>query len=180
MRQGLSQALHHADVRQTFGKKLNQHPLMQNVLADLALESEAAIALAMRLARAFDQQQDEAESIVRRLLTPAAKFWVCKRGCEFMEEAMEVLGGNGYCEDYDLPRMYREMPVNSIWEGSGNIMCLDVLRALQKNPRAMDVLALECKQRLHIPYSIVIAMEFCSASKRKRPMKPRPGVCPRT
>lgn len=143
MRQGLSQALHHADVRQTFGKKLNQHPLMQNVLADLALESEAATALAMRLARAFDQQQDEAESIVRRLLTPAAKFWVCKRGCEFMEEAMEVLGGNGYCEDYDLPRMYREMPVNSIWEGSGNIMCLDVLRALQKNPRAMDVLALE-------------------------------------
>ncbi|HET9236553.1 MAG TPA: isovaleryl-CoA dehydrogenase [Oligoflexus sp.] len=143
MRQGLSQALHHANHRQTFGKKLCHHPLMQNVLADLALESEAATALAMRLARAFDQQEDEAETIVRRLLTPAAKFWVCKRGCEFMEEAMEVLGGNGYCEDYNLPRMYREMPVNSIWEGSGNIMCLDVLRALQKNPRAMDVLAHE-------------------------------------
>lgn len=143
MRQGLSQALHHATYRQAFGKALIDQPLMQNVLADLALESEAATALAMRLARAFDQQNDEAETVVRRLLTPAAKFWVCKRGCEFMEEAMEVLGGNGYCEEYNLPRMYREMPVNSIWEGSGNIMCLDVLRALQKNPRALDIVAQE-------------------------------------
>jgi putative acyl-CoA dehydrogenase len=143
MRQGLSQALHHAAHRQTFGKKLIDQPLMRNVLADLALESEAATVLALRLARAFDQQNDETETIVRRLLTPAAKFWVCKRGCEFMEEAMEVFGGNGYCEEYNLPRLYREMPVNSIWEGSGNIMCLDVLRALQKNPKAMDVVAHE-------------------------------------
>jgi putative acyl-CoA dehydrogenase len=143
MRQGLSQALHHAGYRHAFGKALIDQALMQNVLADLALESEAATALALRLARAFDRQNDEAESIVRRLLTPAAKFWVCKRGCEFMAEAMEVLGGNGYCEDFNLARMYREMPVNSIWEGSGNIMCLDVLRAVQKNSRALDVLAQE-------------------------------------
>ncbi|WP_141732177.1 isovaleryl-CoA dehydrogenase [Oligoflexus tunisiensis] len=139
MRQGLSQALHHAGYRQAFGRTLMQQPLMQNVLADLALESEAATALAMRLARAFDRQNDEAETIVRRLLTPAAKFWVCKRGPEFTAEAMEVLGGNGYCEDYNLARMYREMPLNSIWEGSGNIMCLDVLRALQKNSQALAV-----------------------------------------
>jgi putative acyl-CoA dehydrogenase len=139
MRQGLSQALHHAGYRQAFGRTLIQQPLMQNVLADLALESEAATALAMRLARAFDRQNDEAETIVRRLLTPAAKFWVCKRGPEFMAETMEVLGGNGYCEDYNLARMYREMPLNSIWEGSGNIMCLDVLRALQKSSQALAV-----------------------------------------
>ncbi len=143
MRQGLSQALHHASYRQVFGRTLLDQPLMQNVLADLALESEAATILAMRLARAFEQHNDEAETIVRRGLTPAAKFWVCKRGCEFMEESMEVLGGNGYCEEYNLPRMYREMPVNSIWEGSGNIMCLDVLRAIQKNPRTLDVIAHE-------------------------------------
>ncbi|HYX38050.1 MAG TPA: isovaleryl-CoA dehydrogenase, partial [Oligoflexus sp.] len=139
MRQGLSQALHHASYRQAFGKTLIDQPIMQNVLADLALETEAATALAMRMARAFDAQTDEAETMVRRLLTPAAKFWVCKRGPEFMAEAMEVLGGNGYTEDYNLARMYREMPLSSIWEGSGNIMCLDVLRALQKSPKAVDV-----------------------------------------
>ena len=106
---------------------------MRNVLADLALESEAATALAMRLARAFDAQEDEAPSLLRRLLTPAAKFWICKRGPAVAAEAMEVLGGNGYVEEGPLARIYRQMPLNSIWEGSGNVMCLDVLRALARD-----------------------------------------------
>ncbi len=128
MRQALAQAIHHATYRSTFGKPLVEHPLMKNVLADLAIESEAATVLAMRLARAFDSQQDEAETELRRLLTPAAKYWICKRGPLLAAEAMEVLGGNGYVEESVMPRIYREMPLNSIWEGSGNIMCLDVLR----------------------------------------------------
>jgi putative acyl-CoA dehydrogenase len=111
------------------------------VLADLALECEAAVALTMRLARAFDNQQDEAESALRRVLTPVAKYWVCKRGPMVGAEAMEVLGGNGYVEEGPIARRFRELPLNSIWEGSGNIMCLDVLRALSREPRARDMLA---------------------------------------
>jgi putative acyl-CoA dehydrogenase len=106
---------------------------MRNVLADLALESEAATALSLRLARAFDSEHPR-EIALRRALTSAAKFWVCKRGCELAAEAMEVLGGNGYTEELPLARLAREMPVNSIWEGSGNIMCLDVLRTFAKHP----------------------------------------------
>jgi len=132
MRQAVVQAVHHARHRQAFGRLLIDQPLMQSVLADLAIESEAATALAMRLARAFDSDTDE-EIALRRALTSAAKFWVCKRGCELAAEAMEVLGGNGYTEEMPLARMAREMPVNSIWEGSGNIMCLDVLRAFGKS-----------------------------------------------
>jgi putative acyl-CoA dehydrogenase len=112
------------------------------VLADLALESEAATALALRLARAFDGAH-AGEAALRRALTPAAKFWVCKRGCELAAEAMEVLGGNGYTEELPLARMLREMPVNSIWEGSGNIMCLDVLRAFGKSPGTRDAVLCE-------------------------------------
>ncbi len=137
MRQALAQALHHAGHRRAFGKLLVEQPLMKNVLADLALESEAATALTMRLARAFDQQQDEDEISLRRLLTPAVKYWICKRGPAFAAETMEVLGGGGYVEESVLPRIYRQMPLNSIWEGSGNIMCLDVLRAAQKTPESM-------------------------------------------
>jgi putative acyl-CoA dehydrogenase len=110
---------------------------MQSVLADLAIESEAAAVLAMRLARAFDSDA-EGEIALRRALTSAAKFWVCKRGCELAAEAMEVLGGNGYTEELPLARIAREMPVNSIWEGSGNIMCLDVLRAFAKSTATRD------------------------------------------
>src|ERR1700681_2680200 len=110
---------------------------MQRALADLAIESEAATALAMLLARAFDSEIDS-EIALRRALTSAAKFWVCKRGCELVAEAMEVLGGNGYTEDMPLARVAREMPVNSIWEGSGNIMCLDVLRAFGKSAATRD------------------------------------------
>ena len=129
MRESLAQAIHHARHRSAFGSTLAAHPLMKNVLADLALESEAATALALRLAHAYDREE-AAEVALRRVLAPAAKFWVCKRAAAFVQEAMEVLGGNGYVEESPLARLYREAPVNSIWEGSGNVMCLDLLRAL--------------------------------------------------
>jgi len=140
MRQAVAQAIHHASHRTAFQRRLVDQPLMTNVLADIALESEAATALAMRLARAFDRQEDEAETALRRLVTPAAKYWICKRGIALTGEAMEVLGGSGYIEESLMPRLYREAPVNSIWEGSGNVMCLDVLRALQRTPEAGDAL----------------------------------------
>jgi putative acyl-CoA dehydrogenase len=133
LRQALVQALHHARHRNVFGQPLISQPLMQSVLMDLALESEAATALAVRLAGAFDAE-DPLSLAYRRIMTPAAKFWVCKRSIEAVGECMEVWGGNGYIEEAPLARLYREAPVNSIWEGSGNIMCLDVLRALRRHP----------------------------------------------
>ncbi|HYM33440.1 MAG TPA: isovaleryl-CoA dehydrogenase [Candidatus Cybelea sp.] len=139
MRQAVAQAAHHAAHRTAFQKRLVDQPLMSRVLADLAVESEAATALAIRLARAFDAQDDASETAFRRLMTPAAKYWICKRGPILAAEAMEVLGGNGYIEESIMPRLYREMPVNSIWEGSGNVMCLDVLRALQRSPDSIAV-----------------------------------------
>jgi putative acyl-CoA dehydrogenase len=147
MRAALCHALHHARARSAFGRPLAEQPLMQNVLADLALESEAATAFALRLARCFDaqmsRQADPLEVLLGRILTPAGKYWLCKRGPAFGAEAMEVMGGNGYVEDGPLARLYREFPVNSIWEGSGNVMCLDVLRALGKAPEARAALAQE-------------------------------------
>jgi putative acyl-CoA dehydrogenase len=144
MRQLVSQALHHAEHRQVFGRSLIEQPLMQQVLADLCLESAAATALALRLARAFDASEDDQDALaLRRVMTPAAKFWVCKRGPELAAEAMEVLGGNGYVEEFPLARIYREMPVNSIWEGSGNIMCLDVLRGLGRDAKAGEAIERE-------------------------------------
>jgi putative acyl-CoA dehydrogenase len=143
MRAALTQALHHARQRAVFGKPLAGQPLMQNVLADLALESEAATAFALRLARCFDEKDDAGQAMLARVLTPAGKYWICKRGPGFGAEAMEVLGGTGYVEDAPLARLYRELPVNSIWEGSGNVMCLDVLRAFGKSPAARDALAAE-------------------------------------
>ncbi|MBI5722030.1 MAG: acyl-CoA dehydrogenase family protein [Burkholderiales bacterium] len=138
MRQALSIALHHTAQRHAFGKPLVAQPLMKNVLADLALESEAATLLALRLALAVDRTEtggaDAHEQVMRRVLTPVAKFWVCKRGSYFAQEAMECLGGNGYVEaagEGVMARIYREMPVNSIWEGAGNIMALDLQRALR-------------------------------------------------
>lgn len=135
MRQALSIALNHCAQREAFGRPLIDQPLMRNVLADLALESEAATALSIRLARAFDNSADPHEQAMARLLTPVAKFWICKRGSHFAQEAMECLGGNGYVEEGGegiMARIYREMPLNSIWEGAGNIMALDLLRALRK------------------------------------------------
>jgi putative acyl-CoA dehydrogenase len=143
MRAALCHALHHARGRNAFGRPLAEQSLMQNVLADLALESEAATAFALRLARCYDQQDDPAQVLLGRILTPAGKYWLCKRGPAFGGEAMEVMGGNGYVEDGPLARLYREFPVNSIWEGSGNVMCLDVLRAFGKTPEARAALAQE-------------------------------------
>ncbi|BDT58968.1 acyl-CoA dehydrogenase [Massilia varians] len=144
MRAALCHALYHARARSVFGRVLSEQPLMQNVLADLALESEAATAFALRLARCFDQGGDPAQALLGRILTPAGKYWICKRGPAFGAEAMEVMGGNGYVEDGPLARIYRELPVNSIWEGSGNVMCLDLLRALGKSlPEARAALAAE-------------------------------------
>jgi len=136
MRHALAIALDHTAQREAFGKRLIEQPLMRNVLADLALESEAATALALRLARAYDQAGDAHEDLMARVLTPIAKFWICKRGSHFGQEAMECLGGNGYVEEGGegvMARIYREMPLNSIWEGAGNIMALDLLRALRKS-----------------------------------------------
>ena len=149
MRQAVVQALHHAHHRKVFGSALIDQPLMRSVLADLALESEGATALSLRLARAFDSEHPR-EIALRRALTSAAKFWVCKRGCELAAEAMEVLGGNGYTEELPLARIAREMPVNSIWEGSGNIMCLDVLRTFAKHPGTREAVLDELSGALGI------------------------------
>ena len=139
MRQALTQAIHHARHRKAFGRFLIDQPLMQNVLADLALESEAATVLMFRLARAFDaRDRDEQEHGFARLATAIAKFWICKRGPMLVNEALESLGGNGYVEECVMPRLYREAPLNGIWEGSGNVICLDILRAMTKDPASLD------------------------------------------
>lgn len=144
MRAALVQAIHHARHRSAFGARLADQPLMRNVLADLALESEAATVLFMRLAGAFEESAASKDALAarawRRIVTPAAKFWVCKRALEFTGEAMEVWGGNGYVETGPMARFYREAPVNSIWEGSGNVMCLDVLRAFEREQDAAHAL----------------------------------------
>ncbi|URN99673.1 isovaleryl-CoA dehydrogenase [Leclercia adecarboxylata] len=141
MRRAFSVALYHAHQRQTFGKNLIDQPLMRDVLSRMALQLEGQTALLFRLARAWDRRENEPEALWARLFTPAAKLAICKAGIPFVAEAMEVLGGTGYCEESELPRLYREMPVNSIWEGSGNIMGLDVLRVLTKQPGVVDLLA---------------------------------------
>ncbi|MCA1325049.1 isovaleryl-CoA dehydrogenase [Herbaspirillum sp. alder98] len=140
MRQALVQAIHHARHRSAFGRHLAEHALMRNVLADLALESEAATQLMLRLAHAFDAPDDPLERAWKRIVTPAAKFWICKRALEFTGECMEVWGGNGYVETGPMARLYREAPVNSIWEGSGNVMCLDVLRAIEREAQGFILL----------------------------------------
>jgi putative acyl-CoA dehydrogenase len=144
MRAMLTQALHHAQQRSAFGKRLFEQTLMRNVLADLALESEAATLLAFRLTAAFDAAgNNESERHLARILTPIAKYWHCKRITPFAVEAMECLGGNGYVEESPMGRLYREAPVNGIWEGSGNVICLDVLRSIGKTPEALEVLLRE-------------------------------------
>lgn len=140
MRQALVQALHHARHRSAFGAPLAEQALMQNVLADLALESEAATLLMLQLASAFEAPNDPLQRAWKRIVTPAAKFWICKRALEFSGECMEIWGGNGYVETGPMARFYREAPVNSIWEGSGNVMCLDVLRAIGREPEGFTLL----------------------------------------
>ncbi len=141
MRRAFSVAIYHAHQRQAFGKPLIEQPLMRQTLSRMALCLEGQTALLFRLARAWEQRREAKEALWARLFTPAAKFAICKQGIPFVAEAMEVLGGMGYCEESELPRLYREMPVNSIWEGSGNIMCLDVLRVLTKQHGVDDVLS---------------------------------------
>ncbi|MDN4175371.1 acyl-CoA dehydrogenase family protein [Nocardioides sp. SOB77] len=138
MRRAVSEASWHAAHRSAFGSTLADKPLMQNVLADLAVETEAATALAMRLASAVDALHDPHEAALRRIALPLAKFWVCKRTPAMVGEALECLGGNGYVEESVLPLLYREAPLNSVWEGSGNVNALDVLRALGREPEALD------------------------------------------
>ncbi len=143
MRRAFSVALYHAHHRQAFGKNLVDQPLMRDVLSRMALQLEGQTAMIFRLARAWDSRADAQEALWARLFTPVAKFAVCKSGIPFVAEAMEVLGGIGYCEESELPRLYREVPVNSIWEGSGNVMCLDVLRVLAKQPGVLALLSEE-------------------------------------
>jgi putative acyl-CoA dehydrogenase len=146
MRQALVQAVHHAEERSAFGRRLVEQPLMQNTLADLALESEAATALMLRLARAYDEAvEDEGQRAFARISTAVAKYWVCKRAPHMIYEAMECLGGNGYVEESILPRLYREAPVNAIWEGSGNVICLDVLRAAVREPESVSAFLAELR-----------------------------------
>ncbi len=137
-RAAVAQALHHCSIRSAFGRVLNQQPLMQNVLADLVLEHEGSLALTMRLARALDHRDTPHEDRLVRLLTAVGKYWICKRTPQHAYEAMECIGGSGVMEDSPMPRLFRESPVNAIWEGSGNVQCLDVLRAMQKTPDVVD------------------------------------------
>ncbi|HYY23670.1 MAG TPA: acyl-CoA dehydrogenase family protein [Thermoleophilaceae bacterium] len=141
MRYGVARAVHHARHRAAFGKLLVEQPAMANVLADLALESEAATAAAMRVARAYDEQ----DAPFRRIATAIMKYWVCKRAAPHATEALECLGGNGYVEESGMPRLYRDAPLNSIWEGTGNVSALDVLRGMAKEPEALPAFLAECE-----------------------------------
>jgi putative acyl-CoA dehydrogenase len=144
LRQALVQAIHHTTRRAAFGRPLVEQPLMRNVLADLCLESEAATTLMLRLARAYDEaRHDPPQASFARIATAVAKFWVCKRAITHVAESLECLGGGGYVEESVLPRLYREAPVNSAWEGSGNVICLDVLRALRRDPGGREALIAE-------------------------------------
>ena len=146
MRQAVELATHHAAHRVAFGAPLADQPLMTNVLADLCVESEAATVTALRLARAYDRRRDDpAEAAFARLATAVAKYWICKRGPAHAAEALECLGGNGYVEESGLPRLYRQQPLLSIWEGSGNVVCLDVLRALQREPESAEAFLAEIR-----------------------------------
>jgi putative acyl-CoA dehydrogenase len=148
MRAGVAQAIHHASHRSVFGRELSEQPLMRNVLADLAVESEAATIAAMRLARAYDEAigGDEEAANLKRIANAVLKYWICKRAPMHAGEALECLGGNGYVEESGMPRLFRESPLNSIWEGSGNVQCLDVLRAMVKSPATLDAFFAEVQE----------------------------------
>jgi len=145
-RMALTQAIHHCSLRKAFGALLIDQPLMRNVLADLALEQEGSLALTMRMARAMDHRDDEHEDLLVRLAVPVGKYWICKRTPAHAYEALECIGGSGVMEDCMMPRLFRESPVNAVWEGSGNVQCLDVLRAMQKSPEAVDAFFAELDQ----------------------------------
>lgn len=158
MRRAIAEVLHHAQHRYAFGDRLINQPLMKNVLADLCLEYEAAVALALRLARSFDEANDdtgdETQRRFSRVATAVGKYWITKRAIAVVAEALECLGGNGYVEEAPLARLYRDVPLNSLWEGSGNVQCLDVLRALQKEPETGRALfaELDAAQGIDVRY----------------------------
>jgi putative acyl-CoA dehydrogenase len=157
MRFGLVQAQHHARHRAAFGKRLIEQPLMKNVLADLAIESEAATVTMARLARAYDDAQGSEEARrFARLATAVCKYWLCKRAPVHAAEALECLGGNGYVEESMMPRLYREAPLNGIWEGSGNVICLDVLRAMSKDPESVALFFDEIAQARELRLSHIV------------------------
>lgn len=155
VRQGLVQSLAYTRRRRAFGRLLADQPLMQSVLTDLALENEANVVLMTRLAQAYERDDTPLDKAWKRIMTPAAKFWVCKRAVEVTGETMEVFGGNGYVEDGQMGRLFREAPVNSIWEGSGNVMCLDVLRAIAKDPASAQALLDDLLQMAHDDRALV-------------------------
>jgi putative acyl-CoA dehydrogenase len=147
MRSALAQALWHTSYRRAFGKRLIDHELMKQVLADLAVESEAATALVFRLARSFDEAgKSEDAALFSRIATPIAKYWLNKRVIGHVAECMECHGGAGYVEEWPIARLYRQAPLNGIWEGSGNVICLDVLRVLKREPRALDAFVAELER----------------------------------
>jgi putative acyl-CoA dehydrogenase len=146
MRQAVTQILHHSHHRSVFGARLDEQPLMQNVLADLALESEAALAFTLRMAQALDNQDQEHERLLARLAIAVGKYWICKRTPNHAYEAMECIGGSGVMEDCIMPRLFRESPINAIWEGSGNVQCLDVLRAMGREPATVEAFFAEVSQ----------------------------------
>ena len=172
MRQALVQALHHCANRDAFGKRLNEHGLMQNVLADLAVESEAAMWQTLRLSAAFDNADDNSEQLLTRLATPVGKFWICKRTPPMVYECMECLGGSGYVEESTMPRLFRESPLNSIWEGCGNIQSLDILRAMEKSPEAAEALFNEIELAKGADKSLDRFIETLKTNIQKQAFKP--------
>ena len=184
MRTGLTRAIHHAQHRKAFGAYLIDQPLMRNVLADLAIEAEAATMLAMRMAGATDAavRGDERETLLRRIGLAAGKYWVCKRATPHAAEAMECLGGNGYVEESGMPRLYREAPLMGIWEGSGNVSALDTLRAMATRPECIDVLFDELgKTAGHDPrLDAHVARAAAATRRRRRPSSTAPARSPRT
>jgi putative acyl-CoA dehydrogenase len=167
-RQCVVQAIHYARHRKAFGKRLVEQPLMRNVLADMALESEAATHLMMRLTQAFARADDPLEGAYKRIVTPAAKLWLSKRSIELSAEAMEVFGGNGYVDDGPMGRMFRESPVISIWEGSGNVMALDMLRAITREPEAVSALLTDLTRMLRGDAALRGQVERLQAALRQR------------
>lgn len=174
MRQALTQAAHHCAYRKVGGRVLAEQPLMQNVLADLALESEAALALTLRMGHALDRAHDEQEEKFARLVTAVGKYWICKRAPAMINEASECMGGAGYVEETILPRLYREAPVNSIWEGSGNVQCLDVLRALSKEPGGST----RCSPNWATAMATPVSPRTSATSRRPSPRPPTSSTAP--
>jgi putative acyl-CoA dehydrogenase len=172
MRHAVIQARHHVEHRRVGGARLIEAPLMRNVVADLVLETEAALWLVMRVAHALDAPDDANERLFVRLATALGKYWVCKRAPQHINEAQECLGGFGYVEESVLPRLYREAPLNSIWEGSGNVQCVDLLRALARSPETVDVLVDELASAMGTNPSYDAATTRLAADLRRGEVDP--------